>query len=376
MKPTMRSLVTISCLCLAAFASAPLHANAFRFQFNSPWYCNGNPVRIGQHFGMTPRCADGTFSSLTSGTSADLAESGWRAWWDLDQTNSAVWIVRSGACTSTRVWGVEDERSIASAPSVLIGGTGMSIGTMADFTWNDCAVAGTPFTTEIDLEVASGLSQPPAFCAHGLATYDGTWIHEVGHGYQFDHFDDWLSTMNSNTPDITSCTPTRVARASSDAQQGMAALYGLPAGFDYGSSPIVQTGTLSTTGGGWWLPGYVRTFPATTTNTHFSATVDVTRMNMRDAWPTGTGNVRMEVWLSSDRTFSSSADRLIATTIISTGLHAGAIYPYKPTITFLTSLLAPGEIKWVIVRWSTPGVAEVREDDNVMDTGIRYWRAP
>ena len=27
-------------------------------------------------------------------------------------------------------------------------------------------------------------------CAHGQFTYDGTWVHEFGHAYGYEHFDD------------------------------------------------------------------------------------------------------------------------------------------------------------------------------------------
>ena len=69
----------------------------------------------------------------------------------------------------------------------------------------------------IDIEVNSrALRLRRSSCGTGTYSQEGTWIHELGHAYGYDHFDDWLSTMNTLQPDVSSCRGDWSERPSSD----------------------------------------------------------------------------------------------------------------------------------------------------------------
>lgn len=360
-----RRLAASGLLALATVALAPAgSARAWTYQYMG-FPCNSNPVRLGGHRAMTPRCAGGGNVSLQTGAFADRAEVSWREWWDLNNANHSVWV-RRDTCTSTFSWGGCDGQNKARASS-------------GAFSWGQaqwcasCAVNGTPYINEVDAEVNSSTNDPlPSQCAHGGWTFAGTWVHEIGHTYGFDHFDDWLSTMNSVAPDVTSCLPSRLVRPSSDAQQGYGALYGMPAAYDYGSTPMVQTGSLAM--GNWSLPNFTITYARSFSGTS-DVQLDLTRMNMRSAWPNAT--IFYRVFLSTDAVLSSD-DVFVTEQSVNTGLFAGAIYRFQPTVTIAPSVhLAPGQEKCFIVQWDTAApVAEAREDDNVMDTKICVRRNP
>jgi hypothetical protein len=315
---------------------------------------------------MTPRCAGGAVSSLQTGTFADQTESAWREWWDLDNANYAVWV-RRDACTSSAVPGTDDGQDIARAAT-----TSYQLGVST--LWTDCAFLGTPYYDQIDVDVWTGGVNSVSECAHGQQTFNGTWLHELGHGYGFGHFDDWPSTMNTSDMDVTSCTSTRLARPSSDAQQGMDFLYGIAAAYDYGSTPVIQPGG-SILVDPLELPASLTTYPLNT-NTSRSVTLDMTRMNMRDAWLNATVNYR--IVLSTDRVWSAD-DVFVADQSVNWGLFAGAIYRHQPTVSFIpTVVLSPGQTKCFLIKWDAWGgtpVTEAREDDNVMDMDICVKRS-
>lgn len=347
-------------LVVAGLLGVPAFASAYTFNFDSPWYCSNAAIRINGHMVMTPSCAAGTTVSLQTGVFADQTDAAWREWWNLDTTNAAVWVRRDICVSSSAHPGAEDGVSVALASS-----TAVPLGTT--WTFADCSVGQIPIIEEIDIASWTGGVNSVTECAHGQATFNETWVHELGHAYGYDHFDDWSSTMNTSTPDVTSCTPNRLARPSSDAQQGHDALYGLVDAYDYGSTPMVQTGSIPSTG--LTLPASLTTYPLGT-STNRSVMLDMTRMNMRDAWPNATVNYR--VYLSSDHVLSGD-DVFIADQSIGSGLFAGAIYRMTPTVTFIPSVvLAPGATKCFLIKWDAWGsaVSEVREDDNVMDTDI------
>jgi hypothetical protein len=126
--------------------------------------------------------------------------------------------------------------------------------------------------------------------------------------------------MNSWAPDITSCTPSRFARPSSDAQQGFKSIYGLPAAVDVGITPIIQTGSLLS--GGWSVQNSTHLVSRDRTSLAFP--IKFTFMNMRDAWPHAT--VRVAFYLPNNATLSSDDTRLNSTSLTAT--FAGAIDPY------------------------------------------------
>ena len=115
-------------------------------------------------------------------------------------------------------------------------------------------------------------------------------------------------------------------------------------------------------------------YPLNTTTSR-SVTLDLTRMNMRDAWPNSTINYR--VYLSQDRVLSAD-DVFVADQSLNWGLFAGAIYRMTVNVSFVPSVaLAPGARKCFLIKWDAWGstVGEAREDDNVMDMDICVTRS-
>jgi hypothetical protein len=351
---TALTAIPFAALC----ASYAPDAAAYTYYYGG-FGCSG-PAYISGHRALTPHCAGGATVSLQSGAQADIAESAWRQWWHMNTANPAVWIDRwAGTCTNN---GLNTGDGVNQA---WLHGNSFNAGQTV-FTWN-CGFFGAPDIQAMDIEVFTGNLDGQSSCRSPTFTEDGTWVHEIGHDYGYAHFDDFLSTMNTSTPDVTSCRADRRVRPSSDAQQGHAARYGLPSAWDVGGSPMIQTGAL--TGGGVSIPGStIYIAPGTTTVT---ANVQFTSMNMRGAWPSAT--IPVTLWLSSDNFVNGGDNRLVDTGLWET--FAGAIYPYTVGVSFNASAIPVGTQKCVLVHWDANGTtSEYDESDNVTDTNFCFYR--
>lgn len=238
--------------------------------------------------------------------------------------------------------------------------------------WQTCNGSGNATTLTPDIFVTSQYANLPANCSTGTVTENGTWVHEAGHVYGWDHFDDWLSTMNTFTPDITSCRTDRYARPSSDAQQGQALWYNWPAAYDVGITPIIQTGPLTGGGAGAHLP--VSVYAVANGNSYFSFPIQYTHMNMRDAWPYSVHYLGF--YLSNDA-FLDGSDTLLNVRSIG-GVFAGAIYPHSTSVDIYPQTQLPvGVLRCIIVRTDHYNlVTEKDENDNATDTKICFYRLP
>ncbi len=133
----------------------------------------------------------------------------------------------------------------------------------------------------------------------------------------------WLSTMNTFQPDVSSCRSDKRVRPSSDARQAHDDHYGLPTAYDVGGTSLIQTGTIgSGLGAGTSLPSVSRTVSGTDWVTQ---SVSITSMNMRSAWPTSSIPVRLV--LSQNRALDASDVNVGDFTL--GNLQAGAIYAYS-----------------------------------------------
>jgi hypothetical protein len=354
------SKLAVAAAALLAASAVPASVHAYTLMYGGNGICNGQPQWISGHRRLEPRCAGGNTLSLTSGVQADIAESAWRQWWHMDTTNPAIWIDRWGACTNTGInWGDGINVAWLSYDAFSYGRAGWVA---------NCGFFGRPDATTMDIEVnAWTLDRAPRCRATGY-TEDGTWVHELGHPYGYAHFDDWLSTMNTSTPDVTSCRSDRAVRPSSDAQHGHHAIYGLPDARDAGGSPLVQACALSNSACAT-TPGSTVYIPVG--SGWQTASVQFTSMNMRNAWPYST--IPVTVWLSSDDFVNGGDNRILDVGLNET--FGGAIYAYTLNIGFSPSLIPVGTTKCVLVQWDANGtVSEYDESDNVTDTNFCFYR--
>jgi hypothetical protein len=346
---------------LAAGALWAEDAAAYAYTYGG-FGCSG-PAYISGHRMLTPHCSGGGTVSLNfPGLQADIAESAWRQWWHLDTTNPAVWISRTGACTLAGLNGGDDiNQAWLHDMSFNAGQTVYSY---------NCGFFGAPDIQKMDIEVFTGNPDGYSNCRNPTFTEDGTWVHEIGHDYGYAHFDDWLSSMNTSQPDVTSCRSDRRVRPSSDSQQQHANRYGLPAAVDLGGSPLIQTCAL--TGAGCASsPGSTTFIAPLAVPPTVNRTIQFTSMNMRDAVPGGSYRVRL--LLSADDVVNAGDNNVGDWTIFDT--FPGAIYPYSLPVSFNASLIPVGTTKCVLVQWDPlSSVAEHDESDNVTDTRYCFTR--
>jgi hypothetical protein len=224
----------------------------------------------------------------------------------------------------------------------------------------------------IDIEVNTSSPNQHTNCRTPRLTEDGVWSHEIGHGYGYAHFDDWLSTMNTFSPDVTSCRPNFSVRPSSDAQQGHDnhPRYGLPAAVDVGGTPLIAAGcNIASSPSCVTAPVVITTVPASATTV--SGNVPFTSMNMRDAWPSG--SITVNLWLSKNHVLDSG-DVFLSQWFLSPTF-AGAIYEYTLPITFNPQVIPLGDLWTVLVQFDPNNdFAEFDETDNVTDTNIQFRR--
>jgi hypothetical protein len=172
----------------------------------------------------------------------------WRGFWDLDTSNRRIAVFAN----ETRDQGFN---SLPDSVNVIhkhtdFPGTGPS-----RIIWWPAVFA--PIITEFDIALRgrTALHNPsgmPAIgaqsrCAHNRVTLAGSLMHELGHGYGYEHWLDWISIMNPGHRDALSCeravsavsimnvTPDALATRCHDIA------YGLADGVDLSGTPVRQT---------------------------------------------------------------------------------------------------------------------------------------
>lgn len=237
--------------------------------------------------------------------------------------------------------------------------------------------------SEVDVEVRGRtrdqvpeLTLPVATrCAHDGQSFGGVMAHELGHGYGFGHWLDWISIMNPAHRDALSCDAAAVGgqmRLTPDAltTQCHDLQYGLPAGVDFSGTPVRQTCQLANGFGcASALANLTRYAPGTT----FALVLaQFTSFSNRDSFAGGVG-YRMVV--SADLALDPS-DREVGRGVL-TGWGAGATLTrtlggrMNPT----ADLPAAGQVYTLLIELDPDRlVAETRETNNVVDTQLRFVR--
>lgn len=348
---------------LALLVGWPSSSLAFTHLKNASCYPGETRVRLPAGvWSMQPKC--GQFPS-SGGSRDDFEYAAIHWYWPGFTSSTNTYFSLSTSCTGASAYGWPwDARNVAqydgSEPSTVHG--------YAEARF--ACVAGDSTFTEIDLYQNSSTGTTTT-CAAGAITRRGTWVHEMGHAYGWAHFDSWLSTMNTITPDITSCRADHSVRPSSDAQQGQAMWYGWPADVDVGSTPVEQTGSLIG-GAGWEVQDDFVMISGS--QTFISHPVTFTHMNMRDAWPSS--SIKVAFYLSTNRTLDASDTRLNSVYLNDT--FAGAIYPYTVNVYIYPQTQLPlYQRRWILVV-SDPDNdhSEYDEGDNVTDTKVSFIRFP
>ena len=80
---TALTAIPFAALCVSFAPDAAAYAS-----FYGGFGCNG-PAYISGHRALTPHCAGGVTVSLQSGAQADIADSAWRQWWQMNTANPA-----------------------------------------------------------------------------------------------------------------------------------------------------------------------------------------------------------------------------------------------------------------------------------------------
>jgi len=195
-------------LLLVSLSAAPARAD-----YTACASSSGN--RIFGHREMTDMNVSTEFVS----SAITVYDRAWRGWWDPDPGNYAIWANWStGRSSGFCRMGSYDGTSCLRRATYIRFGTSFN-----GYTWA-FTLPLSHNIVEVDIAdspTVNGALQHVGTCAAGLATEDGTYVHELGHGYGYDHFDDWLSTMNTAQPDTTGCEPVGGFRRVRPSPQGL-----------------------------------------------------------------------------------------------------------------------------------------------------------
>lgn len=251
----------------------------------------------------------------------------WTAWYDLDPPDPDRVAISVD-------WDVETPVGFSELPDlvhVMHKRTTLPAGTLSRSRITTAFFA--PIITEIDIELRgrTALSNPADLpqigpqgrCAHNRRTTAAAAMHEVGHGYGYDHWLDWISQMNPGHRDALSCgwpvASTSVMHLFPDALSAQChdLRYGLTPAISFGGSPVRQTCALASGIGCSSALSTVSRIPPGTLSTPVLATF--TTFSRRD---THSGSVVYRMLLSRDRQFSED-DREIGRGTL-TGWTAGA----------------------------------------------------
>lgn len=351
-------------------------AHAYRYFTDPRWYCSDAPLYIDNHEQLVPRCAGatpGTRSLQAGAVEGDTAASAiwqwavlgppWIIWLDRNScTNAApsadgvdlVWLASDNGAVNGTTVGLTTPQSVVCSP-----GTG----------WDPCV-------EEFDIELGtSQTSMRQTSCRDVPYTREGTWSHETGHAYQLDHFDDWISTMNTSQDDLTTCRADHSVRPSSDAQQGLVNQpeYPMPSALDVGGSNAFQIAGCGLANTDCYTRDQVTVNVNSYTPSPHSNTVRFTSMNLRNALPTNNLRVRLRMQPRSTETVGATGFDL-GDWILGPA-HAGAVYDYNIGYSFNISQLPVGVEYCVMVIFDPLGsLSEFDETDNVLPTAKCFRR--
>jgi len=392
------TLVISAVLALAIVGEAGL-ASA---QFN---VCNHNfggtafPLRINWSHSLH-RSTVGNGGGDTASWPANVIDGyhrGWEGWWYLNTANPAVWM--PGTTNGAGYWGISDAEIVHRATFLGPGLLGQAIFPNAwpsnwiehvDIYVNGPTTgtpAGNPAVMTNPFQSNSCVFTNLGNRADVVSTEVSTLIHELGHGYGYAHLDGWLSPMNANAPFITDCelgTGTGAGFSmwtipSAAGVQCHDILYGIPAGVDLALTPFFTPA--SGCAGNVNLPGCktidVVDHPAFTVP-YPASRLFITNFSTLNNLDAVVGPVRFRFLLSTDRTVSAG-DTIVADFTSSTGFTQGA----TTRRTFLFSVSPAADLPLVNTFYNflvqidpLNVIAETRETNNVIDTGLRFRRLP
>ena len=224
---------------------------------------------------------------------------------------------------------------------------------------------------------------PAGATSLGGLTEAATFQHEVGHGYGYDHFDGWISGINTFQTDVVSCELGTTVNGSQfitpDAllTQCHDLTYGIGAGRDISITPVVQpTGCTLSAGACALIPGsltpVIFASSTTTTTRVFRFTTLMNRGGI------GAEGVNVGIYVSSDRIWSPG-DVQFHQYFSQIDWQPGSTIPQTRTVTFNPQVAMP-----------TPGInyfalvvvdfdqyfSETRESNNVTDLAAVFRRNP
>lgn len=354
----MRSLAGLAAIAaLLSGVQAPSLVGAQYTSCNhNTWW--GSNEYISGHLRQSPASPEFAGGQISSYDRA------WRGWWAPDTSNPAVWAdwTVMGTCVYWTEDGVNCLRRLFD-------------GSLSGQEHSYHPVGFSSRIIETDMHISTANPLAATACSVPIFTEEATYIHELGHSYGYGHFDDWLSTMNTNMWDVTSCEPrgtTIRARPSSEAMRCHKVTYGLPGAYDVGATPLRKTCPLAT-GGPACASVFVANSMISRTSTNTFGYVEYTAMNLRDALP---DYVAITIYASTDNRFSAG-DNVAATGLQWNDPLEGETRILTHGFFFNPTVVMPsvGVQYCFLVRLNSDGYfTEFNPDDDVIDTQVCYTR--
>jgi hypothetical protein len=302
----------------------------------------------------------------------------WRGWWELDSSNQRIAVYAN----ETRDQGFN---SLPDSVNVIhkytsFPGTGPS-----RIVWWPAVFA--PIITEFDIALRGRTTLhttpiAPAIgaqtrCAHNRVTMAGSLMHELGHGYGYEHWLDWISIMNPGHRDALSCeravTATSIMDVTPDALSTRChdIAYGLDDGFDLSGTPVRQTCAL---GNGVGCSSVLSSLRHVPVDASFALVlVTFTTFSNRDAVA---GDVGYRLVLSTDAVVSTN-DREVGRGMLGDwgrGATVTRILGGRIDDPTLDLPLVGVEYRVLVQLDPSNLVAETNESNNVIDTDMRFVR--
>jgi len=244
-----------------------------------------------------------------------------------------------------------------------------------------------PIITEFDIALrgrttlTNPAGMPPVGaqtrCAHNRITMAGSLMHELGHGYGYEHWLDWISIMNPGHRDALSCeravSATDIMDVTPDALSTRChdIAYGLDEGVDLSGTPVRQTCTLAS---GVGCSSALSTLSNVPVDATFALVlVTFTSFSNRDAV---SGDVGYRLVLSTDAIVSTN-DREVGRGTLGDwdrGATITRILGGRMNDPALDLPLLGVQYRVLVQLDPSNLVAETNETNNVIDTDMRYVR--